>query len=129
MLSIDIMEAPMTDYGHDLLFGTFITPVARPVMHAVDLAVVADRAGLDLVTFQDHPYQPSVHDTWTLLAYVASRTKHIHVSAMCSTCRCGSLLCLPAVPPAWISSAVVASSWALVQKQSGMRSKPWADDG
>jgi alkanesulfonate monooxygenase SsuD/methylene tetrahydromethanopterin reductase-like flavin-dependent oxidoreductase (luciferase family) len=43
----------VTDYGHDLLFGTFITPVAQPVMHAVDLAVVADRAGLDLATFQD----------------------------------------------------------------------------
>jgi alkanesulfonate monooxygenase SsuD/methylene tetrahydromethanopterin reductase-like flavin-dependent oxidoreductase (luciferase family) len=41
---------------------------------------VADRAGLDLVTFQDHPYQPSFHETWTLLAYVASRTKNIHVS-------------------------------------------------
>jgi hypothetical protein len=29
--------------------------------------MVADRAGLDLVTFQDHPYQPAFHDTWTLL--------------------------------------------------------------
>jgi alkanesulfonate monooxygenase SsuD/methylene tetrahydromethanopterin reductase-like flavin-dependent oxidoreductase (luciferase family) len=70
----------MTDYGHDLLFGTFITPTAQPPMHAVDLAVAADKAGLDLVTFQDHPYQPSFHDTWTLLSFVASRTQRIHVS-------------------------------------------------
>jgi alkanesulfonate monooxygenase SsuD/methylene tetrahydromethanopterin reductase-like flavin-dependent oxidoreductase (luciferase family) len=42
--------------------------------------MVADRAGLDLVTFQDHPYQPAFHDTWTLLSYVAARTKDIHVS-------------------------------------------------
>lgn len=70
----------MTDYGHDLLFGTFITPVAQPPMHAVDLAVTADKAGLDLVTFQDHPYQPSFHDTWTLLSFVASRTERIHVA-------------------------------------------------
>ena len=70
----------MTDYGHDLLFGTFTTPMAQPTMHAVELAMVADRAGLDLVTFQDHPYQPRFHDTWTLLSYVASRTQHIHVS-------------------------------------------------
>jgi alkanesulfonate monooxygenase SsuD/methylene tetrahydromethanopterin reductase-like flavin-dependent oxidoreductase (luciferase family) len=70
----------MTDYGHNLLFGTFITPVAQPAMHAVELAVVADRAGLDLVTFQDHPYQSSFHDTWTLLSFAASRTKNIHLS-------------------------------------------------
>ena len=81
----------MTDYGHDLLFGTFITPVAQPAMQAVDLAIVADRAGLDLATFQDHPYQPTFHDTWTLLAYVASRTKQIHVS--------GNVLNLPLRQP------------------------------
>lgn len=70
----------MTDYGHDLLFGTFTTPTAQPPHHAVEMAVVADRAGLDLVTFQDHPYQPSFHDTWTLLSYVASRTERVSVS-------------------------------------------------
>ena len=36
----------MTDYGHELLFGTFTTPVAQLAMHAVELALVADRAGL-----------------------------------------------------------------------------------
>ena len=41
------------DYGHDLLFGTFITPAAQRPQHAVELAVVADRASLDLGTFQD----------------------------------------------------------------------------
>ena len=70
----------MTDYGHDLLFGAFSTPVARPPMQAVDLAVLADRAGLDLVTFQDHPYQPAFHDTWTLLSFVAARTTRVHLS-------------------------------------------------
>jgi len=82
----------MTDYGHDLLFGTFITPAVQPVMHAVDLAIVADRAGLDLATFPDHPYQPRSHDTWTLLSYVASRTERIHVS--------GNVLNLPLRQPA-----------------------------
>jgi alkanesulfonate monooxygenase SsuD/methylene tetrahydromethanopterin reductase-like flavin-dependent oxidoreductase (luciferase family) len=57
----------MTDYGQDLLFGTFITPLVQPATHAVELAMVSERAGLDLVTFQDHPYQPRFHDTWTLL--------------------------------------------------------------
>lgn len=98
----------MADYGHDLLFGAFITPVAKPAMHAVDLAVVADRAGLDLVTFQDHPYQPRFHDTWTLLSYVASRTQHVHVS--------GNVLNLPLRQP-----AVLARSAASLDLLSGGR--------
>jgi alkanesulfonate monooxygenase SsuD/methylene tetrahydromethanopterin reductase-like flavin-dependent oxidoreductase (luciferase family) len=79
ILSNNINRASGTDYGHELLFGVFITPVAQPAMHAVELAVVADRAGLDLATFQDHPYQPAFHDTWTLLSFVASRTQQIHI--------------------------------------------------
>ncbi|MFG1605127.1 LLM class flavin-dependent oxidoreductase [Actinoplanes sp. NPDC049265] len=70
----------MTDYGHDLLFGAFVTPSAED-RAAVDLAVTADRAGLDLVTFQDHPYQPSFLDTWTLMSYVAARTSRIRIAA------------------------------------------------
>lgn len=98
----------MTDYGHDLLFGTFITPTAQPAQHAVDLAMVADRVGLDLVTFQDHPYQSSFHDTWTLLSYVASRTKQIHISP--------NVLNLPLRQP-----AVIARSAASLDLLSGGR--------
>ncbi len=71
----------MNDYGHDLQFGVFITPTNSPVLQAVELAVVADKAGLDLATFQDHPYQPRFHDTWTLLSFVAARTERIRLSA------------------------------------------------
>ncbi|MEU4680194.1 LLM class flavin-dependent oxidoreductase [Micromonospora sp. NPDC023737] len=98
----------MTDYGHDLLFGTFTTPTVQPVRQAVDLAVVADRAGLDLVTFQDHPYQPRFHDTWTLLSYVAARTERVHLSA--------NVLNLPLRPP-----AVTARSAASLDLLSGGR--------
>lgn len=90
----------MTDYGHNLLFGTFITPVAQPAMHAVELAMLSDRTGLDLVTFQDHPYQPRFHDTWTLLSYVASRTRQIHVS--------GNVLNLPLRQPAVLARSVAS---------------------
>lgn len=90
----------MPDYGHDLLFGAFITPAATPAMHAVDLAIVADRAGLDLVTFQDHPYQPALLDAWTLLSYVASRTERIHVA--------GNVLNLPLRPPAVLARAAAS---------------------
>ncbi|MFF5986638.1 LLM class flavin-dependent oxidoreductase [Prauserella flavalba] len=98
----------MPDYGHDLLFGTFVTPSVSPAHHAVDLAVTADRAGLDLVTFQDHPYQPRFHDTWTLLSYVASRTERIHLS--------GNVLSLPLRQP-----AVLARSAASLDLLSGGR--------
>jgi hypothetical protein len=57
----------MTDYGHDLVFGTFLTPQIADPHAPVELARLSEQAGLDLVTFQDHPYQPAFLDTWTLL--------------------------------------------------------------
>ena len=57
----------MTDYGHDLQFGVFITPAADRAAEVLELARLADVLGLDLVTFQDHPYQATFLDTWTLL--------------------------------------------------------------
>ncbi len=69
------------DYGHDVRFGTFITPSSRDPHGVVELAVVSDRLGFDLITFQDHPYQPALLDAWSLLAFVAARTEHAHLSA------------------------------------------------
>ncbi len=97
-----------TDYGHDLLFGTFVTPTTHPVHQAVEQAVVADRAGLDLVTFQDHPYVSSFHDTSTLLAYAAARTERIHLAANVTN--------LPLRPP-----AVLARATATLDLLSGGR--------
>lgn len=71
----------MPDYGLPLIFGTFITPAADPPEHAVDLAVLSEELGFDLVTFQDHPYQPAFLDTWTLLTWAAARTSRIHLAA------------------------------------------------
>jgi hypothetical protein len=47
----------MTDYGHDLAFGTFLTPQNQRPQDVVTLAQLTERVGLDLATFQDHPYQ------------------------------------------------------------------------
>ena len=71
----------MPDYGHPLVFGTFITPGNAPAQAPVRLAQLSEQLGYDLVTFQDHPYQPSFHDTWTLLSWVAASTTTIHVAA------------------------------------------------
>ncbi|MFJ4465895.1 LLM class flavin-dependent oxidoreductase [Streptomyces sp. NPDC089424] len=90
----------MTDYGHDLLFGSFVTPTADRPQQAVDLAVTTDRSGLDLVTFQDHPYQASFLDTSTLLAYAAARTENVHLSA--------NVTSLPLRPPAVLARAAAS---------------------
>jgi alkanesulfonate monooxygenase SsuD/methylene tetrahydromethanopterin reductase-like flavin-dependent oxidoreductase (luciferase family)/iron-sulfur cluster repair protein YtfE (RIC family) len=70
----------MSDYGHDLLFGSFINPHVQHPQQAVQLARICEQAGLDLVTFQDHPYQPGLLDAWTLLSYVAAATERIRLA-------------------------------------------------
>jgi FAD/FMN-containing dehydrogenase len=68
------------DYGHPLTFGTFITPAAARPEAPVQLARLSESLGFDLVTFQDHPYQSSFLDTWTLLSFVAASTERIHLA-------------------------------------------------
>lgn len=98
----------MTDYGHDLLFGSFITPTSAQPQAPVTLAEVSEDAGLDLVTFQDHPYQPAFLDSWTLLSYVAARTERIRLSLNVAN--------VPLRPP-----AVLARSAASLDLLSGGR--------
>ncbi|AGZ38990.1 LLM class flavin-dependent oxidoreductase [Actinoplanes friuliensis] len=69
------------NYGHPLKFGVFITPGSTAPGEPVALAQRAEAFGYDLVTFQDHPYQPRFLDTWTLLSWVAGRTERIHLAA------------------------------------------------
>ncbi|PFG42044.1 FAD/FMN-containing dehydrogenase [Isoptericola jiangsuensis] len=90
----------MTDYGHDLAFGTFVTPGNRDPHHAVRLAQAAERAGLDLVTFQDHPYNPGFLDTWTLISYVAAATERVHLA--------GNVLNVPLRQPAVLARSVAS---------------------
>ncbi|HKC29148.1 MAG TPA: LLM class flavin-dependent oxidoreductase, partial [Jatrophihabitans sp.] len=90
----------MTDYGHDLQFGTFITPQSQRPEYAVALAQLTERTGLDLVTFQDHPYQPAFVDAWTLLSWVAAQTEKVHVA--------GNVLSLPLRPPAVLARAAAS---------------------
>jgi alkanesulfonate monooxygenase SsuD/methylene tetrahydromethanopterin reductase-like flavin-dependent oxidoreductase (luciferase family) len=68
------------DFGHDLRFATFPEPVSRPAHAAVDLAVLSEQWGYDLVTFQDHPYQARYLDAWTLMSWVAASTDRIRIA-------------------------------------------------
>jgi alkanesulfonate monooxygenase SsuD/methylene tetrahydromethanopterin reductase-like flavin-dependent oxidoreductase (luciferase family) len=88
------------DYGRAIEFGVFITPSVQDAENVVALAVLADRVGLDLVAFQDHPYQPRFLDTWTLLSFVAARTSHVRLTA--------DVLNLPLRPPAVVARAVAS---------------------
>lgn len=90
----------MPDYGHPLRFGTFVTPTAARPQRPVDLARLSEELGYDLVTFQDHPYQPSFLDTWTLMSYAAARTERIHLS--------GNVLNLPLRQPAVLAKSVAS---------------------
>lgn len=90
----------MTDYGHDLLFGAFITPSSADPKGVVELTQVAETAGLDLVTIQDHPYQPALLDTWTLLSYLAARTERIRLAP--------NVINLPLRPPAVLARAAAS---------------------
>ncbi|WP_082561732.1 LLM class flavin-dependent oxidoreductase [Microbacterium sp. Root61] len=96
------------DYGHRLEFGAFITPGAANPEAPVLLSQVAEASGLDLVTFQDHPYQPSFLDTWTLMSFIAARTESIRIAP--------NVLNVPLRPP-----AVIARSAASLDLLSGGR--------
>lgn len=69
----------MTDYGRDLEFGWFADPDVRTMRETLAAARVADRAGLDLIGVQDHPYNAAHLDAWTLLTTIASTTERIRV--------------------------------------------------
>ena len=90
----------MTDYGHELRFGVFVAPVADRAGGVLELARLADAAGLDLVTFQDHPYQTRFLDTWTLLAAVAARTVTVRVAP--------NVASLPLRPPLQLARSVAS---------------------
>lgn len=90
----------MSDYDLDLQFGVFVTGASSAPQQAVDLALTAEDAGIDMVTIQDHPYQPAFLDTWTLLSYIAARTERVRLS--------GNVLNLPLRPPAVLARAAAS---------------------
>lgn len=90
----------MPNYGRELSFGSFLTPSSDDPQRVVRLAGLSEEAGLDLVSFSDHPYQPAFLDTWTLLSYVAARTERITIS--------GNVTNLPLRPPAVLARSVAS---------------------
>src|SRR5262245_59472413 len=90
----------MPDYRQDLQFGVFITPAAGQAQAVLELARLADVVGLDIVSFQDHPYQAKFLDTWTLLSVVAAETTNVRLAPNVAN--------LPLRPPVVLARSVAS---------------------
>ena len=88
------------DYGREIQFGVFVTPATMNPTRAMDVAVIADEVGFDLVGVQDHPYQWRFFDTMTLLTAMAMRTQRITLFP--------DVASLPMRPPAVLAKAAAS---------------------
>src|SRR3984957_7103969 len=122
----------MADYGHDLEFGVFIEPAARSADQVVALSVLAEDAGYDLVSYNDHPYSPRSLDALALMSFAAARTGRVRLAA--------HVFSLPLRPPAVLARAVASldilshgraelgigagSAWDAIEAMGGRRLDP-----
>jgi alkanesulfonate monooxygenase SsuD/methylene tetrahydromethanopterin reductase-like flavin-dependent oxidoreductase (luciferase family) len=90
----------MADYGRELEFGASVASLADPPDFAKRVSVAADRAGLDLVGIQDHPYQRRFLDTWTLISTLVPVTGRIRFFP--------DVASLPLRPPAMLAKAAAS---------------------
>src|SRR3712207_3572696 len=90
----------MSDYGRELEFGASVEPLADPPDYAASITKAADRAGLDLVGIQDHPYQRRFLDTWTLISTLVPVTERVRFFPDVAN--------LPLRPPAMLAKAAAS---------------------
>jgi alkanesulfonate monooxygenase SsuD/methylene tetrahydromethanopterin reductase-like flavin-dependent oxidoreductase (luciferase family) len=67
----------LADAGLPVRFGWFLVPEAADPPGLVEQVRLAERAGVDLVGIQDHPYQRRFLDTFSLLAALAAATDRV----------------------------------------------------
>lgn len=89
-----------SNYGRKLEFGASVEPLADPPDWAARIARAADRAGLDLVGIQDHPYQRRFFDTWTLISTLVPVTERVRFFPDVAN--------LPLRPPAMLAKAAAS---------------------
>jgi alkanesulfonate monooxygenase SsuD/methylene tetrahydromethanopterin reductase-like flavin-dependent oxidoreductase (luciferase family) len=88
--------------------GISVLPNTDDLDSIRELVGVADRAGLDLVGIQDHPYQRRFLDAWSLIPALFAETERISI--------CTDVANLPLRPP-----AVMAKAAATLDVLSGGR--------
>src|SRR4051794_32643893 len=92
----DVEQAPVaqeTSMPLPVLFGANVEPHSLPVGRSSEQALLIDSLGLALLTIQDPPYQGAYDDTWTLLPFLAARTRHVTLSRRSAPCRYVRLPC------------------------------------
>jgi len=87
----------MPDRGRALEFGANADPLVADPGLAARVARTAETACLDLVGVQDHPYNRSFLETWTLLATLVPQTQRVRVFPDVAN--------LPLRPPAMLAKA------------------------
>src|SRR6266699_2294832 len=79
------------------LFGISPNPAVKNIQLTLTLSQITDTTGLDLISIQDHPYNPTFLDTWTLLAVLGARTQQVRLQT--------NVVNLPLRPPAMLAKS------------------------
>jgi alkanesulfonate monooxygenase SsuD/methylene tetrahydromethanopterin reductase-like flavin-dependent oxidoreductase (luciferase family) len=90
----------MTDYGHPLEFGFFLSPDHRDPTGTLSLARELDDLGYDLIGIQDHPYQRAHFDTMSLIGVILGQTSRVKLFPDVAN--------LPLRPPAMLAKAAAS---------------------
>src|SRR5258708_17852728 len=69
----------MSDFRHDVHFGANVDPTANDPSWPLQLSRAIERAGLELIGIQDHPYNAGFLETWTLIATLLQATERVHI--------------------------------------------------
>jgi len=69
----------MNDYLQDVRFGANVDPTANDPSWPLRLTLAIERAGLEYIGIQDHPYNSRFLETWTLIATLLQVTERVHV--------------------------------------------------
>ncbi len=87
----------MDDSHQAVRFGGNVDPTANNPGWPLRLTHAIERAGLDYIGIQDHPYNVGFLETWTLIATLLQATERVHIFPNVAN--------LPLRPPAMLAKA------------------------
>ena len=87
----------MGNFHHGVRFGANVDPTANDPGWPLQLTHAIERAGLELIGVQDHPYNAGFLETWTLIATLLQATERVHIFPNVAN--------LPLRPPAMLAKA------------------------
>jgi alkanesulfonate monooxygenase SsuD/methylene tetrahydromethanopterin reductase-like flavin-dependent oxidoreductase (luciferase family) len=87
----------MSDLHQAVRFGANVDPTASDPSWPLSLTRAIEHAGLELIGIQDHPYNASFLETWSLMATLLQATERVHMFPNVAN--------LPLRPPAMLAKA------------------------